>query len=74
MKSEVMKVDSCFHVVYSMHAQNMSPSHRHIQTFFWGGGGADPEAVYKLCLILKTMFPKSYQNLWATIYVGYRES
>ena len=57
MKLVVTKVDSCFHVVYSMHAQHMSPIHKHNHTFFFGGGGwADPKAVYNLCLILKTTF------------------
>jgi hypothetical protein len=30
--------------------------------FLWGGGEADPETVYNLCLILKTMLRKSCQK------------
>jgi hypothetical protein len=38
---------STFLTNHHMSTQNFS--------FFWGGGGADLETIYNLCLILKTM-------------------
>ena len=43
----------------------------------WGVGGAvgsDPEATYKLCLILKSPLRKSCQNLRADIWSGCKEN
>jgi hypothetical protein len=37
-------------------------------------GGADPEDIYNLYLILKPVLLKSCQNLRVDIYLGYREN
>jgi len=56
-----------------------SPLHtcRYTQSFSLGrrgGGGGDPEAIYNLCLILRTMLWKSCKNLQAEIWLVYREN
>ena len=38
-----------------MHTKYMQKRHRLIQNLFWGEEGADPEAIYNLCLISKTV-------------------
>jgi hypothetical protein len=58
-----------------MIGSNMNCSgHKRIQNFPLGGGGADPGAIYNLCLILKAMLRKSCQNLQADIQSGYGEN
>jgi hypothetical protein len=61
-----------FYVLYrfclgsSLFVCGVKTKHRCIQNFFLGGGGgAGSEAMYNLCLILKSMLRKSCQNLRA---------
>jgi len=41
--------------------------------FFPEGGGADPEAMNNICLILRTALRKSCQNLRVYMKLGYRK-